>query len=315
MPVFGKSPTRAYVRLNRRLWRHVPAAALVLPPVRAYGAFLHRLVARRAARRQYLSTFFFRNRPQLALVRRLANARPADSTLRLAFLGCSNGAELYSVLWTIRTARPDLRVVARAVDISQEVLDLARAGVYSRTSAQLVGEPIFARISAEEMRGMFEGDGDEVRVRAWLTDGIAWHRGDAGSAGLVEALGPQDMVFANNFLCHMDPPDAERCLRNLARLVTPGGHLVVSGVDLDVRTKVALDLGWTPVRDLLQAIHDGDPSVRRSWPTEYWGLEPFDRRRRDRHVRYATIFQVGTRPGARAESPSSPAARLTCTRP
>jgi hypothetical protein len=74
--------------------------------------------------------------------------------------------------------------------------------------------------------------------------------------------------------------------------VRPGGHLFISGTDLDVREKVAHELGWRPVPDLLEAIHDGDPSVRLSWPSKYWGLEPLDRTRRDWRVRYASVFQV-----------------------
>jgi hypothetical protein len=70
------------------------------------------------------------------------------------------------------------------------------------------------------------------------------------------------MVVASNFLCHMAPADAEKCLGNIARLVSAGGYLFVSGVDLDVRTKIALDLGWEPARELMTEIHDGDPSVR-----------------------------------------------------
>jgi hypothetical protein len=35
----------------------------------------------------------------------------------------------------------------------------------------------------------------------------------------VTLLGLQDIVIANRFLCHMEPRDAERCLRNIARLV------------------------------------------------------------------------------------------------
>ena len=77
----------------------------------------------------------------------------------------------------------------------------------------------------------------------------------------------------------MAPADAEKCLRNIARLVGPGGYLFVSGVDLEVRTKVALDLGWKPVAELMAEIHDGDPSVRADWPLQWWGLEPLDRRR------------------------------------
>ena len=51
---------------------------------------------------------------------------------------------------------------------------------------------------------------------------------------------------------------AELCLRNFAPLASPDGYLFVSGVDLDVRTKVALDLGWEPVPELL----DRDPRRR-----------------------------------------------------
>jgi SAM-dependent methyltransferase len=179
-----------------------------------------------------------------------------------------------------------------AVDISKEVLELARQGTYSFTSPELVGEPIFERLTEAEIQQMFERDGERVRVQPWITDAIVWHRGDAGDPGLLRALGPQDIVVANNFLCHMKPADAERCLRHIARLVKPRGYLVVSGIDLDVRTKVARDLRWIPVADMLEDIHEGDVAVRRDWPSRYWGLEPLDRRRHDWIIRYAAVFQL-----------------------
>lgn len=289
-----KSPVRAYLRLNQRLWSHLPVSLVAQPPVRRYGALLHRLVAARAVRSQYFGTFFFRNRPQLALVRLLAERNAIGSTLRLAFLGCSNGAELYSVLWTVRSARPDLNVLSQAVDISPKVLAVAQKGVYSMAASEVVGQPIFARITASEIAAMFDGGPDdrELRIKPWLKEAVAFRLADVTSPKLLDMLGPQDMVIANNVLCHMDPPQAEQCLRNIARLVTPGGHLIVSGVDLDLRTRVALDLGWRPVRESIEAIHNGDPSVRNDWPCRYWGLEPFDRNRRDRDVRYASAFQV-----------------------
>ena len=92
---------------------------------------------------------------------------------------------------------------------------------------------------------------------------------------------------------NMAPADAEKCLGNIARLISPGGHLFVSGVDLDVRTKVALYLGWEPVTELIAEIHDGDPSVRADWPWHWWGLEPLNRRRHDWRTRYAASFRIG----------------------
>jgi chemotaxis methyl-accepting protein methylase len=225
----------------------------------------------------------------------LASRRAIGSTFKLALLGCSNGAELYSVLWTIRSSRPDLNVISHAVDISKEILELAQTGVYSLRTPQLVEEPIFARMHADEIKEMLDVDcdRDEAKIKSWIKEGISWHLGDVGSPTILGLLGSQDMVVANNFLCHMVPTNAEACLRNIARLVTPGGHLIVSGIDLDIRANVAQDLGWKPVLDFVEAIHDGDPSVRNDWPWQYWGLEPLDKRRPDWRVRYASAFQLG----------------------
>ena len=45
--------------------------------------------------------------------------------------------------------------------------------------------------------------------------------------------------------------------------------------------------------ELISEIHEGDPSLRKDWPFHYWGLEPFDRRRSDRDIRYASVFRLG----------------------
>jgi len=119
-----------------------------------------------------------------------------------------------------------------------------------------------------------------------------WTTTTLGDPGLIDALGLQDMVFASNFLCHMAPRDAERCLRNIATLVRRGGYLFVSGVDLDVRTKVARELNLEPITDLLEDIHNGDPTLTRAWPFKYWGLEPFDKRRTDWALRYSSVFRA-----------------------
>jgi hypothetical protein len=81
-------------------------------------------------------------------------------------------------------------------------------------------------------------------------------------------------------------------LRNLAPLVKPGGYLFVSGVDLDVRSKVAREFGWRPITELICEIHEGDQSLRRSWPLDYSALEPLDQSRADWQMRYASVFQL-----------------------
>jgi SAM-dependent methyltransferase len=289
---FGKSPASLYLRLNKRIWERLPSRVRNLYPIRSYGTWLHNLVCLRARREMYFGTFFLRNRPALELMRRLTDQKANGSTLRIAVLACSIGAEVYSILWTIRSARPDLKVVLDAVDISQEILSFAEKGIYTPDTSQFVGSSIFERLTEDEMVEMFDWEEAEAKVKLWLREGITWQPGDAADPELINILGPQDMVVASNFLCHMAPADAERCLGNMAQLVSPGGYLFVSGVDLDVRTKVAVDLGWEPVPELITEIHNGDPSVRADWPWQWWGLEPLNRRRHDWQIRYAAAFRI-----------------------
>jgi SAM-dependent methyltransferase len=291
--VFGKSPVGAFLRVNESMWDRMPASLIGRGPVRSCGRALHALVRRWATRRHYTGTFFLRNRPQLELIRRLADQRESPSTLKVAVLGCSSGAEVYSIVATLRSAWPDLAIALHAVDISRDVLEVAREGAYARTLSGSANATIFDRLTDVEILTMFDEDGERLRVRPWMRQGIEWHVADAGDAGLVARIGHQDIVVANNFLCHMSPDDADRCLRRIARLVRPGGHLIASGVDLDVRTRVAVDLRWTPVTASIEAIHEGDIAVRRDWPAHYWGLEPLDKRRHDWRTRYATAFEVG----------------------
>ena len=84
-------------------------------------------------------------------------------------------------------------------------------------------------------------------------------------------------------------------MRNIARLVKPGGYLFVSGVDLEVRTRVARSLGWKPVGDLLRETHEGDVSLKNGWPLESWALEPFCHDLPGSWIRYASVFQIGAK--------------------
>jgi chemotaxis methyl-accepting protein methylase len=281
---------------------------------RTYARYLDWTVRRCSDRKQFVATFFLRNRPELLLLSRLLEDRPSRSRVSIAVMACSKGAEVYSLVWAVRSARPDLELNVGAVDISQEIVDFAKDGIYSlnrddafraisdkasesderieRSTSKDQNAWMFERMTSDEMRAMFNIQGGVAEVKSDLRIGISWLCGDAGDPQLQTFLGLQDIVVANRFLCHMKPDAAAKCLRNIAKLVRPGGYLFVTGIDLDVRTQVASDLGWQPVPDLIREIHDGDDSIRRGWPTEYWGLEPFDSKRPDWNIRYASVFQI-----------------------
>jgi hypothetical protein len=66
----------------------------------------------------------------------------------------------------------------------------------------------------------------------------------------------------------------------------------ISGVDLeDVRMRVAMDMKWRVVTELMEEIHDGDLSPRDGWPFDYWAKETLQASRRDA-IRYPTAFKV-----------------------
>jgi chemotaxis methyl-accepting protein methylase len=317
----------SYLFRAGKIWNHVPDSLRLLSPGRAYGRHLHAVARLHAERKQFFATFFLRNRAELELMRRLLGQKSVGSTINIAVLACSKGAEVYSVLWALHSTRPDLKFRIHAIDISQEILNFARKGVYwfdrrdvstgkvdtdvanqndlALNTSKDQNAPVFGRMTSDELESMFEIEGNQAKVRSWLKEQITWLRGDAGDPALASVLGPQDIVLANRFLCHMDVNAAEKCLRNIARLVKPGGYLFVSGIDLNVRTKVARDLGWKPVPDLIRDIHEGDPSLRQGWPLQYWGLEPFWDDRSDWSIRYASVFQIGEASSGHVKQSSS----------
>jgi chemotaxis methyl-accepting protein methylase len=293
--IFGKSPINVFLRLNQWWWNKAPASVITLRPIRSYGKVLHRLVCAQSRREQLSDTLFLRNRPELELLRRLVDRKKMGEILSVTVLGCSTGPEAYSVASSIRSARPDLRLILHAVDVSKPAVEFAKRGVYYLRGSQWNSSSIFERLTAAEMEEWFDRDGEMMTVKPWIKEHIRWQVGYAGDSETIDLLGVQDVVLANNFLCHMEAMDADRCLRNIAQLVKPDGYLFVSGIDLDIRSRVARDLGWKPLPDLLEEIHEGDPSLRRGWPWHYSGLEPLSKGRRDWRIRYAAGFQVPDR--------------------
>jgi chemotaxis protein methyltransferase CheR len=312
---------RPYFSQAKRVWNHLSPSIRNHGLGRAYAKHLDRVVRLQADRKQYFATFFLRNRPELQLLCRLLSEKPHGSRVNIAVLACSKGAEVYSIIWAVRSVRPDLQIELHAIDISEEIVNFAQRGVYSidiavpaeRHGISDNGKSVawntsrdqnawmFERMSKEEIAEMFEITENQASIRPYLRQGITWMCADAASCRLREAIGPQDVVVANRFLCHMEPDAATSCLREIAKMVKPGGHLFVSGIDLDVRTRVAVEMGWRPVPDLLREVHNGDDSIRRGWPVEYWGLEPLDDHRADWKVRYASVFEVGVKPYEPAE--------------
>lgn len=303
-----------YLGQIKRVWKHLPESLRQSSIGISFGRHIHRQVQKQATRKQFFGTFFLRNRAELQTICRLVGERQRGRELSLAVIACSKGAEVYSIVWALRRQFPEVDLRVRAVDISAEILEFAAKGVYSvggdgngaekdRSSSSQNQEisfhtsvdqnaPIFERVSSEELDSIAEVRNGVAYVKEEFKRGIEWVHGDAFAPDLLHRIGKQDIVIANRFLCHMRPDEAERCLKNVARLVKPNGYIFVTGIDLEVRTKVAGELQWKPLKENMRAVHEGDSSLRRGWPLEYWGVEPFGAIGDQNGMRYSCIFQV-----------------------
>lgn len=272
------------------LWNQLPDAVRSWRLAQTIGHRIYRRAQRLQQRGEADQTAnytrFFRNIPQLELIRDLTRETPRDVPLKMAILGCSTGAELYSAVWMMRTSLRNREIQALGIDLSEAWIQTAATGIYPLHSAEVAG------ISPDTYAGLFSRHGDALRVQQWLKEGVRWWVGDVCSADLAAEFGLQDVVFANNFLFHMDDDRSASCLRNLARLGAPGGYLVLGGVDLDVRGRIVQELGLTPVTARLEDIYTAEQGMLAAWPFRFWGLEPIDRKRRDWPTRYSTVFRL-----------------------
>jgi SAM-dependent methyltransferase len=281
----SQQPRALSDRAIQMFWNGLPRGVPSWKLTQALGRRIHRRACRVQARGGGCYTRFFRNLPQLELLRDLVLERPRGVPVKIVSLGCSTGAELYSALWMIQTARPEQEVQALGIDSSETCIEAAARGVYPLRVIEVAG------ISETSYEGLFTREGKTLRVQDWLKKAVTWSIGDVCSSDVAARFGLHDVVIANHFLVQMRPGRAAACLRNLARLVAPDGYLVVSGVDLDVRSPVLRELGFVPVTARCEEIHAAE-DVHTAWPLRFWGLEPMDRRRQDWPSRYTSIFRL-----------------------
>lgn len=248
---------------------------------------MHKLVLIRGWREPNPGTYMLRNRPELEMIHDLASQQPAGKPFCITVLACSFGMEVYSIKWALRNLADHIEIKLVGLEIDEAVLDIARSGSYPLADFSWQ----FGRLTPEEYNQICPADENFARVSDELRTGLRWLHGDACDPQLSDEIGQQDLVVANRFLCHMEPEQAISCLRNITRLVSPGGYLFITGVDLEVRQQVMREEGFLPVTQNLEHIHNGDISLLEGWPWATWSLEPFDNQRKDWVERYAMVYR------------------------
>lgn len=255
-----------------------------------YRRIRHRMTLRLSRRQNRTFTRFMRVPGQYeALTGPVLEhvCRPRTTALRVLVVGCSNGAEAYTIAAVLRRSAPDLAVSVLGCDIEAQALEQARAARYA--AEEVIDNPLLPPGFAAETFDV-EPDGG-YRVKREIAERVRFERGDALLPELGWKLASAPIVFAQNFLYHLRPRLAARAFRNIAALVESPGALFVDGMDLQMRPPLTRAAGLRPLVFKLEQIH-AEAEVGRGgyYPYRYFGLEPFMTVPSDWQRRYATVF-------------------------
>lgn len=175
-------------------------------------------------------TLFFRDNTPFNLFRdvllpeKLA-ANAASRTLQIWCAAVSSGQEAYSLAMLIDGAAERLagwKVSILGTDISGEVLEKARSGVYSQFEIQR-GLPI------QMLLRHFSQHGDKWQISDRLRAMVEFRQHN-----LLEPngqFGRFDIVFCRNVLIYFDVPTKEKALGLLAPRLAPDGALVLGATE------------------------------------------------------------------------------------
>jgi chemotaxis protein methyltransferase CheR len=169
----------------------------------------------------------------------LLAARARDKRIRIWCTAASTGQEPYSlamVLKAMGSALAGYRIDIVATDLSSEVLEKAKAGLYSQFEVQR-GLPVQLLVKffeqhgetwqlAPELRGMVQ-----FRTINLLND--------------FSALGAFDIVFCRNVLIYFDQDSKIAVLNRIARQMPEDGYLVLGAAE----TVIGLTEAFKPLAD------------------------------------------------------------------
>ena len=175
-------------------------------------------------------SFFFRDiKPfdqfRAFVVPALLKARAERRQLRIWSAACSSGQEPYTIAMLLLEQQhklSDWTIELLATDLSTEILEKARTGLYSQFEVQR-GLPI------QYLVKYFKQQGDR-----WLIDPRLRERVHFRQFNLLDdpmPLGIFDVVFCRNVLIYFDQPTKAVVLERIARVLAPDGFLYLGGAE------------------------------------------------------------------------------------
>jgi len=178
-------------------------------------------------------TWFFRETGPVEVWRDevLPDLLKRSGRLRVWSAGCSTGEEPYTLAMLLLEAFPETtaaRCEILAIDISQRVLGIARAGVYDPHSLRHTGprwlSKYFQPVADAARQGVSNG--------RWLVSEhvrrlVHWQRANVLDPGLAQRLGAIDAILCRNLFIYFDEQSRHTALANLHGALKPGGYLIL----------------------------------------------------------------------------------------
>ena len=175
-------------------------------------------------------SFFFRDAKPFetfehAILPKLLEERAARKSLRIWSAACSTGQEAYSLAMILREMAPKLagwRVEIIGTDISTEVLEKAKVGIYSQFEVQR-GLPVqFLMKYFTQVNELWQID---AAIRAMVT------YKEFNLLKDLKPLGSFDIIFCRNVLIYFDQPTKARVLDAMSGILAKDGCLFMGAAE------------------------------------------------------------------------------------
>ena len=155
----------------------------------------------------------------------MMQARAARKTLRIWCAASSSGQEPYSLAMLLKEQSAKLagwKVEIVGTDISREILEKARAGVYSQFEVQR-GLPITLLVK------YFKKNGDVWQIDPAIRAMVQYK--ELNLLGEFQGLGQFDVVYCRNVLIYFDQPTKTKVLAKIAKTMADDGVLYLGGAE------------------------------------------------------------------------------------
>jgi chemotaxis methyl-accepting protein methylase len=214
----------------------------------------------------------------------LSKRRTMDE-LKVIVVGCSSGAEAYSIASILKNQHPNLSFTVYAYDIDQECINKARGGRYK--PEEVLNNKI---LTSDFVNYTFDKIDGYYVIKNDIQKHVHFYVADVLDPNLRHQIGTSDIVYAQQLLIHLKHAQAVRGFENICLLLNPRAALFIAGMELDMLVKLTREHNLIPCEYEVEEINNEIRITEGGWPYVYWGREPFMMVHKDWQRRYSTIF-------------------------